>query len=116
VADVDTTAEEVDESTAEPEGTVYDSTLSTRPWRRRPAGGGSLRRLLVPIVLAVFFLGSAGMGSWAYLTQLHPDLQTDSAAAAATIKPASDGSIAVLSYSPESLDKDFAAARNLPDR
>ncbi len=62
-------------------------------------------------MLAVFFLGSAGMGSWAYLTQLHPDLQTDSAAAAATIKAASDGSIAVLSYSPESLDKDFAAAR-----
>jgi Mce-associated membrane protein len=52
---------------------------------------------------------------------LHPDLQTDSAAAAATIKAASDGPIAVhgrgtdrrrvLSYSPESLDKDFAAAR-----
>ena len=65
----------------------------------------------MPIVLAVFFLSSAGLASWAYLTQFRPDQQTDAAAAAATIKAASDGSIALLSYSPDSLDKDFAAAK-----
>ena len=111
VADVDSTAEEIDQSTAaEPEGTVYEGTLVDEALASTPSRW-RLRRLLVPIVFAVFFLSSAEMASWAYLTQLRPDLQTDSAAAAATIKAASDGSIAVLSYSPESLDKDFAAAK-----
>jgi Mce-associated membrane protein len=70
-----------------------------------------LRRLLVPIVLAAVLLGSAGFATWAYLAQLRPDQQTSDAVAAATIKAASDGSIALLSYSPDSLDKDFAAAK-----
>ena len=88
------------------------------PGRRDPSADEAptpsawgLRRLLVPIVLAVLLLSSAGLASWAYLTQFRPDQQTDAAAAAATIKAASDGSIALLSYSPDSLDKDFAAAK-----
>jgi Mce-associated membrane protein len=119
VTDVDTTAEEIDESSAaEPEatatvepteGTKVDETPTHDDAPRRSTWG--LRRLLVPIVLAVFFLSSAGLASWAYLTQFRPDQQTDAAAAAATIKAASDGSIALLSYSPDSLDKDFAAAK-----
>jgi hypothetical protein len=68
VADVDTTAEEIDESTAaEPEGTVYDGTLGDEALAPTPSRW-RLRRLLVPIVLAVFFLGSAGMASCPYLT------------------------------------------------
>ena len=74
---------------------------------RRPA----LKRLLVPIVLAVLLLGSAGLASWAYLTQFRPDQQTDAAVAAETIKAASDGTVALLSYTPETLDKDFATAK-----
>ncbi len=75
--------------------------------QRRPA----LKRLLVPLVLAVLLLASAGLGSWAYLTQFRPDQQTDAAVAAETIKAASDGSVALLSYTPETLDKDFATAK-----
>jgi Mce-associated membrane protein len=74
---------------------------------RRPV----LKRLLVPIVLAVLLLGSAGLASWAYLTQFRPDQQTDTAVAAETIKAASDGTVALLSYTPETLDKDFASAK-----
>jgi Mce-associated membrane protein len=74
---------------------------------RRPA----LKRLLVPILLAVLLLGSAGLASWAYLTQFRPDQQTDTAVAAETIKAASDGTVALLSYTPETLDKDFATAK-----
>jgi Mce-associated membrane protein len=119
VTDVDTTAEEIDESSAaEPEATAtveptegiqVDETPAPHEGPKFSTWG--LRRLLVPIVLAVFFLSSAGLASWAYLTQLRPDQQTDAAAAAATIKAASEGSIALLSYSPDSLDKDFAAAK-----
>jgi Mce-associated membrane protein len=74
---------------------------------RRPA----LKRLLVPILLVALLLGSAGLASWAYLTQFRPDQQTDTAVAAETIKAASDGTVALLSYTPETLDKDFATAK-----
>ncbi|MCW2556560.1 MAG: hypothetical protein JWP55_524 [Mycobacterium sp.] len=74
---------------------------------RRPA----LKCLLMPIVLAVLLLGSAGLGTWAYLTQFRPDQLTDTAVAAETIKAASDGTVALLSYTPETLDKDFATAK-----
>ena len=110
VTDADSTAEEIDESTeAEAEDTGGNTkdpdgrTTTTSRWR--------IKRLLVPISLAVLLLSSAALASWAYLTQFRPDQQTDAAAAAATIKAASDGSIAVLSSSPDSLDKDFAAAK-----
>jgi Mce-associated membrane protein len=119
VTDVDTTAEEIDESLAgEPEPTATVEPTAGTLVDRTPElhevptfGAGGPRRLLVPIMLAVFFLSSAGLTSWAYLTQFRPDQQTDAAAAAATIKAASEGSIALLSYSPDRLDKDFAAAK-----
>ena len=119
VTDADTTVEEIDESSAavpeatatlEPtDGTQVDETPAPHEAPMNSAWGH--RRLLVPLVLAVLFLSSAGLASWAYLTQFRPDQQTDAAATAATIKAASEGSIALLSYSPDSLDKDFAAAK-----
>jgi Mce-associated membrane protein len=108
VIDADTTAEEIDESAAEIDGGDADenaTALDETPPRR------ALKRLLVPIVLAVLLLGSAGLASWAYMTQMRPDRQTDAAVAAETIKAASDGTVALLSYTPETLDKDFASAK-----
>ncbi|WP_375373713.1 twin-arginine translocation pathway signal [Mycobacterium sp. AZCC_0083] len=99
----DVTAEVTDDDTsAEDEAEDVDETPPRRP---------VLKRLLVPIVLAVLLLGSAGLASWAYLTQFRPDQQTDTAVAAETIKAASDGTVALLSYTPETLDKDFATAK-----
>jgi Mce-associated membrane protein len=109
VIDADTTAEEIDESAAEIDGGDADenaTALDETPPPRR-----ALRRLLVPIVLAVLLLGSAGLASWAYMTQFRPDRQTDAGVAADTIKAASDGTVALLSYAPETLDKDFATAK-----
>jgi Mce-associated membrane protein len=116
VTDADSTAQGIDESIAaelEPTPAARD-TVDEAP--KAPAetalrSQAGLERLLVPIVLAVLLLSSAGLATWTYLTQFRPDQQTDAAAAAATIKAASDGSIALLSYSPDSLDKDFAAAK-----
>lgn len=92
----------IDDDNAAEEAEEVDETPPRRP---------ALRRLLVPIVLAVLLLGSAGLASWAYLTQFRPDQQTDAAVAAETIKAASDGTVALLSYTPETLDKDFATAK-----
>ncbi|MDT5238563.1 MAG: Mce-associated rane protein [Mycobacterium sp.] len=109
VTDDVTAAVEIDESAAEIDGGDADenaTALDETPPRRR-----ALKRLLVPIALAVLLLGSAGLASWAYLTQFRPDQQTDAAVAAETIKAASDGTVALLSYTPETLDKDFATAK-----
>ncbi|MDT5360098.1 MAG: Mce-associated rane protein [Mycobacterium sp.] len=109
VTDDVTTAVEIDEPAAPIDGGDADenaTALDETPPRRR-----ALKRLLVPIVLAVLLLGSAGLASWVYMTQMRPDRQTDAAVAAETIKAASDGTVALLSYTPETLDKDFATAK-----
>jgi Mce-associated membrane protein len=98
----DVTDDVIDDDNAAEEAEHVDETPPRRP---------ALKRLLVPIVLAVLLLGSAGLASWAYLTQFRPDQQTDAAVAAETIKAASDGTVALLSYTPETLDKDFATAK-----
>lgn len=122
VTDVDETAEEITETAGQIDG---EDTVDTRDRddapsvetdqapsedQRQPLAG-VLKRWLVPIVLAVLLLGSAGLATWAYLAQFRPDQQTNDAVAAETIKAASEGTVALLSYSPDTLDKDFAAAK-----
>ncbi|MEB4207916.1 hypothetical protein [Mycobacterium sp. 94-17] len=67
---------------------------------------------VVPIVLISLLLISGGVATWLYFTQYRPDKQTDAGVANAVVSAASDGTVALLSYSPDSLDKDFAAAKS----
>ena len=67
---------------------------------------------VVPVVLVVLLLLSGGVAAWLYFKQYRPDKQTDASVASAVISSASDGTVAMLSYSPDSLDKDFAAAKS----
>ncbi|OIN81342.1 hypothetical protein [Mycobacterium malmoense] len=69
-------------------------------------------RKIVPIVLVVLLLASGGVATWLYFKQYRPDQQTDADVARAVVSAASDGTVALLSYSSDSLDKDFAAARS----
>jgi Mce-associated membrane protein len=64
------------------------------------------------ILLAAALVASAGVASWLFFFQYRPDQGVDAAAAKVAIDAASKGSVALLSYSPESLDKDFAAAKS----
>lgn len=66
----------------------------------------------VPVVLISLLLLSGGAATWLYFKQYRPDKQTDAGVASAVINSASDGTVAMLSYSPETLDKDFAAAKS----
>ncbi len=66
----------------------------------------------VPVILLVLLLISGGAATWLYFKQYRPDKQTDASVASAVISSASDGTVALLSYSPDSLDKDFAAAKS----
>jgi Mce-associated membrane protein len=123
VTDVDETAEEITETAGQIDGedTVdggdrdaapsNESDEATSKGDRPQSRAGVLKGWLIPIVLAVLLLGSAGLATWAYLAEFRPDQQTNDAVAAETIKAASEGTVALLSYSPDTLDKDFTAAK-----
>ncbi|MDT5231788.1 MAG: Mce-associated rane protein, partial [Mycobacterium sp.] len=64
------------------------------------------------ILLAAALVASAGVASWLFFFQYRPDQEIDAAAAKVAIDAASKGSVALLTYSPDSLDKDFVAAKS----
>jgi Mce-associated membrane protein len=71
------------------------------------SSGRILAGLLVLLIVASLSL----LGSLLYFSYL-PDRDTDAAAAKAAISAASDGTVAVLSYSPDTLDRDFSSAKS----
>jgi Mce-associated membrane protein len=84
----------------------YDEALLADPPPRT-----LFRRLLVPVALAVLLLASIGLTTWFYLAQFRPDQQTNDAAKATVMQAAAAGTTSLLSYSPDTLDKDFANAK-----
>jgi Mce-associated membrane protein len=73
---------------------------------------GPLRTVkVVAVLLILLLLLSGGAAAWLYFEQYRPKQQTDPGVAREVAKAASDGTVALLSYSPESLDKDFANAK-----
>ncbi|ORB14834.1 twin-arginine translocation pathway signal [Mycobacterium noviomagense] len=76
---------------------------------------GLIRRCMAmwrPIVLITLLLASTGWAVGLFFVQYRPDQQTDKAAADEAVKAASDGAVALLSYSPDSLSRDFANAKS----
>lgn len=63
-------------------------------------------------LLAVALVASAGVAAWLYFSQYRPDQQIDAAASKIALDAATNGTVALLSYSPDSLDKDFASAKS----
>jgi Mce-associated membrane protein len=85
------------------------------PRRRTGVIGRWMRRCLArwrPILLTILLVGATGFCSGYFYFVYRPDLQTDNAAAHQVIKAASDGAVALLSYSPATLDRDFANAKS----
>jgi Mce-associated membrane protein len=81
-----------------------------------PRGNGRLavwRRIKpVPVVLVLLLAVSGGLAAWLYFKQYRPDERTDAAAARSAIDAARDGTVALLSYKPDTLDQDFATAKS----
>lgn len=67
---------------------------------------------LVSAVLVLLTVVGVGLAASLYFKQYRPSQQTDPAVAATVVRSASDGTVALLSYAPDSLDKDFATARS----
>jgi Mce-associated membrane protein len=65
---------------------------------------------LVTLIVAV--VASVGLAGALFVLQYRPNQQTNDMAAHAAIKAASDGTVALLSYSPETLDNDVAAGKS----
>jgi Mce-associated membrane protein len=64
------------------------------------------------ILLAASVIAAVGLATGLFFFQYRPDRQIDDAAAHRAIGAASDGAVAVLSYSSDSLDRDFADAKS----
>ena len=111
VAEVEPTAVELNDADA-------DGASETDVESDAAAGAAPARtprkytRILVPALLGVLLIASAAFASSIYFTQYRPDQQTDERVSAEVLRAASDGTVALLSYSPESLDKDFANAKS----
>ena len=86
---------------------------SSKQAERRRNWSRTLRNVkLVPAILVLLLLISGAATAWVYFERYQPNRQTDPAVARAVVSAASDGTVALLSYSPESLDKDFATAKS----
>ncbi len=65
-----------------------------------------------PILLILVLVATTGYAVGYFSFVYRADLQTDNAAARQVIKAASDGAVALLTYSPETLDRDFSNAKS----
>jgi Mce-associated membrane protein len=99
IDDKDAAAAEIDKAA--------DSADSSSPARR------SLPTIpLIPAALVLGLLAAGGLAGWLYFAQFRPDTQTDNAVAQSAVNAARDGTVALLSYKPDTLNQDFAAARS----
>jgi Mce-associated membrane protein len=67
---------------------------------------------LIPVALVLGLLAASGLAGWLYFTQYRPDKQTNDAVAQSVVNAARDGTVALLSYKPDTLNHDFAAAKS----
>ena len=107
MTDVDATA--VDEAE---EATETETQPEPRDSVVRRSVLGARAQLLGAVLLAVALLVSAGVAAWLYFKQYRPDQETNAAVAGVALDAAKTGTVALLSYAPGSLDKDFAAAKS----
>jgi len=107
--------EAVEEATQNDDDAPTETETETQPEPKAGIGrqvARVARAQLVAILLAAALVASAGVTAWLYFKQYRPDQQTNPAAASVALDAAKNGTVALLSYSPDSLDKDFAAAKS----
>ncbi|MCV7399879.1 hypothetical protein H7K24_06895 [Mycobacterium fragae] len=109
----------------DPESAVEDPESPTEhtedppPADARPTRMVAIRRLTDrglanrrPILVAASVIAAVGLAVGLFFFLYRPDRQVDDAAAQQAIRAASDGAVASLSYSPDSMARDFATAKS----
>jgi Mce-associated membrane protein len=105
--EIDAATDDKEDAAAAEIGKAADSADSSPAARRRLAAIP-----LIPVALVLGLLAAGGLAGWLYFTQYRPDKQTDDAVAQSVVNAARDGTVALLSYKPDSLNQDFAAAKS----
>jgi Mce-associated membrane protein len=70
-----------------------------------------VRRWVSAAVLALVLLAASAAGVWQYRVQYRTDVATDAQVADTVTDAAHQGAVAILSYSPDTLPRDFATAK-----
>jgi Mce-associated membrane protein len=108
-----TELDEADEDVAAAEETdegVADAEAPTK--RRRNLWGWTQKLKTVPVILVLLLVLTGGAAIWLFYNEYRPDRQTDPRVAHAVVSAASAGTVAMLSYSSDTLDQDFAGAKS----
>lgn len=113
----DTTAELTESSILDEATTTGDvgaPDTESQPSEPNSVAGWAVSRrpVLVAAALALLVMATAALAAGLYWRQYLPDQRTDTAAADVVLSAATQGTIALLSYSPGSLDDDFATAKS----
>lgn len=91
-----------------------DFKATAQPPRRR-AISAILRWFLArwrAVLLTLVAVFTIGLATGYFYFMYRPELQVDNAVAREVIKAASDGAVALLSYSPDTLNRDFSNAKS----
>jgi Mce-associated membrane protein len=96
---------EIGESSETDPSGVSDTSSQTRPRRLSAIP-------VVPLALVLGLLAAGGLAGWVYFSQYRPDRQTDDAVESSAVNAARDGTMALLSYKPDTLNQDFEAAKS----
>lgn len=67
---------------------------------------------IIPTLVALLVVASVALLASVLWFYYRPDRATNDAAAKAAVSAASEGAVAVLSYSPDTLDRDFSSAKS----
>jgi len=112
VTDVDSAADEITETTASEVDVPEDAESAVEPALDEIEVGAKRRRRWLPAILAALLIASAGAAGGVYWWIYRPDQQTNAAAQQLATNAARDGTVALLSYAPDTLDKDLANAKS----
>jgi Mce-associated membrane protein len=111
--------DDTDEAVGDTDDAVEDDDSATETDTQPEKRGGLVRRSarvvagrIGVLLLAAALLASAGVAAWLYFQQYRPDQEINDAASTVALNAAKNGTVALLSYSPDSLDKDFASAKS----
>lgn len=108
------TAEETSiEEAAEPDPALSnDDDRPARPKRRAGWVSKLSSGKVVAALMALLVAASLALLAGLYFSSYRPDREVDDQAAKSAVAAATDGTIAILSYSPDTLERDFSSARS----
>lgn len=112
-AHVKTAARDEPESTAvEPESTAAEEPTPQADAQSSTRESRGIRRHLGAILLTLLLVVSAGVAAWLYLFQYRVDQQVNGDAQNVALEAAKTGTVALLSYAPETMEQDFTTAKS----